>query len=188
MGRPTVKTLCTLALVCAAIPTVCQNGVHVPPMHGTALSGDQITFPDALTGKVNVVVVGFSHSSQGQLSNWGRLIQADYGRSTDVNYFELAMLAGAPHMLRGMIIKRMGSSVPFDERPHYIPVLEGEPAWRATAHYDRPDDAYVLLVDRTGLVLWQTEGEATNQAYASLKEHVKDILNQRTATGRNERY
>ncbi|HKO18426.1 MAG TPA: hypothetical protein VJU82_06035, partial [Acidobacteriaceae bacterium] len=75
-----------------------------------------------------------------------------------------------------MIIKRMGSSVPFNERAHFIPVLEGEPAWRAVAHYDKPDDAYVLLVDSKGLVLWQAEGDATNAAYSLFKQEVEKRL------------
>ena len=150
--------------------------MHVPVTHGTTLAGSQVTFPDDLKAKVNIIVVGFSHSSQEEIANWGRLIQADYGKSTDVSYFELAMLASAPKLLRSMIIKRMGSSVPFDERAHYLPVLEGEPAWRAVAHYNKAVDAYVLLVDRQGFVLWQTEGDATDAAYTTLKQQVEKTL------------
>jgi hypothetical protein len=152
---------------------MCQDAMHLPATHGTTLAGSEVTFPDALKHKVEIIVVGFSHSSQGQVANWGRLVATDYGKSSDVNYFELAMLAGAPKMLRGMIIKRMGSSVPFDERDHFIPVLEGEPAWRAVAHYNKPDEAYVLLVDTKGAVLWQTEGEPTDAAYASFRQEVE---------------
>lgn len=147
--------------------------MHLPATHGTTLAGSEVIFPDALKHNVDIIVVGFSHSSQEQVANWGRLIAADYGKSPDVNYFELAMLAGAPKMLRGMIIKRMGSSVPFDERDHFIPVLEGEPAWRAVAHYNKPDDAYLLLVDKKGIVLWQTEGEPTDALYASFRQEVE---------------
>lgn len=150
--------------------------MRVPATHGTTLAGTAITLPDSLKVKINIIIVGFSHASQEQIANWGRLIAADYGKSVDIDYFELAMLANAPKMLRGMIIKRMGSSIPFDERAHFIPVMEGEPAWRAVAHYDKPDDAYVLLVDSKGFVLWQTEGDATNAAYSSFKQEVEKRL------------
>jgi hypothetical protein len=145
-------------------------------MHGTTLAGDPITFPDAFKAKVNVLVLGFSHSSQEQIANWGRLIHADYAKSSDVQYFELAMLAGAPRMLRGVIIKRLTASVPFDQRPHYVPILESDAPWRPAAHYNKADDAYVLLVDRSGLVLWRTEGDATDAAYAELKKQVQKNL------------
>jgi hypothetical protein len=51
-------------------------------------------------------------------------------------------------------------------------MTEGEPAWRAAARYDKPDDAYVLVVDGSGTVQWQTEGEATDAAYSEIKEHL----------------
>jgi ATP10 protein len=154
---------------------VCAGGraQTIPKSQGTTLAGTAVVLPDALKGKAGVLVVGFSHASQGQVATWTRLLEADYGKSNDVAYFALPMLAGAPKMLRGMIKKSMASSVPFAERPHFLPVTEGEPAWRATAHYDKPDDAYVLLVDNTGTVHWQTEGEATDMAYAEMKKNLR---------------
>jgi hypothetical protein len=149
---------------------------HIPAAHGTSLTGTSVEFPAALKGKVGVLVVGFSHSSQGEMSSWGRLLEANYGKSNDVVYFELPMLAAAPKILRGMIVRKMGSAVPAAEKQHYIPLMEGEPAWRAAAHYDKADDAYVLLVDDEGLVLWQIEGEATDQAWGELKKKLAKVF------------
>ncbi|HKO19724.1 MAG TPA: hypothetical protein VJU82_12645, partial [Acidobacteriaceae bacterium] len=73
--------------------------MRVPATHGTSLTGTAITLPDSLKGKINIIVVGFSHASQEQIANWGRLIAADYGKSVVIDYFELAMLANAPKML-----------------------------------------------------------------------------------------
>jgi len=161
--------------------------MHVPATHGITFAGTAIALPDSLKGKVNIIVVGFSHASQEQIANWGRLIAADYGKSDEVSYFELAMLASAPKMLRNMIIRRMTSSVPFEERSHYLPVLEGEPAWHAVAHYDKPDDAYVLLVDNKGLVLWQTEGEATDMAYRNFKQELEKSCARRKCGNQSSR-
>ena len=165
-----------IALLCASIPVVGQDSARVPATHGTTLAGTAVTLPDALKGNVNILVLGFSHASQEQVANWGRLIAADYGKSTEIRYFELPILASVPRMVRSLVVKRMGSSVPFEERDHFMPVIEGEPAWRAVAHYDKPDDAYVLLVDSKGLVLWQMEGEATNAAYSNFKQEVAKRL------------
>jgi hypothetical protein len=149
---------------------------HIPASHGTTLTGTTMSLPEALKGKVGVLVVGFSHASQGEVSSWGRLLQADYGKSDDVVYFELPMLAAAPKILRGMIVKKMGSAMPFAEKEHFVPLMEGEPAWRGVARYDKPDDAYVMLVDDQGLVLWQTEGEATDAAWGELKKRLAKVF------------
>jgi hypothetical protein len=145
----------------------------IPKSQGTTLAGTAVTLPDALRSKVGVLVVGFSRGSQDHVASWGRLLATDYGKATDVVYFEIPMLAGAPKMLRGMIVKSMGKSVPQAERPHFLPLMEDEPAWRAAARYDKPDDAYVLLVDATGTVRWQMEGDATDAAYRDFKKNLR---------------
>jgi len=165
-----------LALFFACLPILAQQTAAIPPTRGTTLAGTEVKLPEAFKAKITILVVGFSHTSQEQIGNWGRLISADYGKSPEVDYFELAMLARAPKLLRGMILKRLESMVPFEERPHYIPVLEGESGWRTAAHYDKPDDAYILLVDRKGTVLWQSEGEPTNALYARFKAELAQVL------------
>src|SRR5579872_5064114 len=64
---------------------------HIPVAHGTTLDGTAVVLPDALKDKVGVLVVGFSHASQGQVTNWGRLLAADYGKSTSLAYYEIPM-------------------------------------------------------------------------------------------------
>jgi hypothetical protein len=157
-----------------ALPSI-RAQQTIPKAQGTTLTGTAVALPDALNGKVGVLVVGFSHASQGQVAAWGRRLAADYGQSHDVTFFELPMLAGAPKMMRGMIVKKMSSSVPAAERPHFLPLMEGEPVWRAVARYDNPDDAYVLLVDGTGTVRWQSEGSATDDGYSALKKNLESL-------------
>jgi hypothetical protein len=135
-----------------------------------------VTLPDALKGKTGVLVVGFSHGSQEQVANWGRLITADFGQTQGIAYFEIPMLGGAPKMVRGMIIKNMGSSVPAAERPHFLPLTEDDKPWRVVAHLDKANDAYVLVVDGDGAVLWQMQGDATDAAYAAFKKKLDKIL------------
>jgi hypothetical protein len=158
-----------------AVHAAAQAHVSIPKAQGTTLAGTPVTLPDTLKGKLGVLVVGFSHASQGQVEAWGRRLAKDYGQSAEVAYFEIPMLAGAPKMLRGMIVKSMSKSIPEAERPHFLPLMDGEPAWRAATHYSKPDDAYVLLVTGDGTVEWQTEGDATDAAYAILKQQMETM-------------
>jgi len=152
-----------------AVRASAQAAERIPVARGTTLAGDAVTLPDALNGNAGVLVVGFSKASQGAVTAWGRRLAKDYRESQSVPYFEVAMLESAPRLLRGMIVHEMRSSVPEAERSHFLTLTEGEAAWRAVAHYGKPDDAYVLLVDGSGVVRWQMEGDATDTAYAALK-------------------
>jgi hypothetical protein len=147
----------------------------IPKAEGTTLTGKAIVLPEAMKSKVGVLVLGFSHGSQEQVAAWGRRLAADYAQSKDVVYFEVPILAGAPKILRGMIVKKMASSVPKVERPHFLPLTENEAGWRTVAHFSKPDDAYVLVIDGNGSVLWQTEGDTTDATYRRLKEKLAAV-------------
>ena len=94
----------SLGLAAASIPV--QQAI--PEAYGTTLVGNSVGLPDAVHGKVGILVVGFSKSSQGQVAAWGRRLSADFNQSSSVVYFEVPMLAGAPGILRGMIARQMG--------------------------------------------------------------------------------
>jgi hypothetical protein len=152
-----------------------QTAARIPVARGTTLSGDAVTLPDAFKTNAGVLVVGFSKASQGAVTVWGRRLAKDYRESGSVPYFEVALLEGAPRLLRGLIVREMRSSVPEAERPHFLTLTEGDTAWRAVAHYAKPDDAYVLLVDGSGVVRWQMEGEATDAVYGALKRELNSL-------------
>lgn len=160
-----------LGLTVAAL----QAQQTVPKAQGTTLAGTSVDLPDAVHGKVGVLVVGFSKASQGQVAAWGRRLSADFSQSSSVVYFEVPMLAGAPKIVRGMIVRQMGSTIPEAQRPHFLPLMENEAKWRAVAHYNKPDDAYVLLVDGEGMIRWQTEGDASDAAYTALKKNLEAL-------------
>jgi hypothetical protein len=155
---------------------------RIPAVHGTALSGDAVILPDDLKGNLGVLVLGFSQGSREAVAGWGRRLAANYRDSPAVVYYEMPMLAGAPKLLRGMITRSMKSSAPERELPHFLPILDNEPAWRAIAHYSKPDDPYVVLVDGQGMVLWETEGAATDAAYAELQRKLEQAWSGRDQT------
>jgi hypothetical protein len=123
-GWMTLSVTLGAAVLCAGS----QAQTTIPKSQGTTLTGTAVTLPDALQGKVGVLVVGFSHGSQEHVASWGRLLAADYSKAPEVVYFEIPILAGAPKMLRGMIAKSIGKSMPEAERSHLLPLMEGEPA------------------------------------------------------------
>jgi hypothetical protein len=143
----------------------------------TSLAGVTVKLPDAVRGKIAVLVVGFSRASQGQLAAWGKRLATDYSQTNSVAYFQMPMLGGAPKVLRGMILKSMTKSIPVNERAHYLPVLEDDQPWRTITRYNKSmgDDAYVLLVDGDGVVRWQAVGGVTTEAYAALARELQKL-------------
>jgi hypothetical protein len=151
----------------------CCSAERIPTVRGTSLTNVPVTLPESLKGHVGVLVIGFSRGSRDGVSGWGRRLEADYQSSPAVVYYELPVLASAPGMIRGLIVRSMKSSIPEGAQSRFVPVLDHEAEWRAVAHYEKPDDPYVLVVDGQGEVVWRTEGQATDAAYAALKQQVE---------------
>ncbi|MGI4829713.1 MAG: hypothetical protein ACRYFU_16185, partial [Janthinobacterium lividum] len=84
---------------------------HIPSSRGTLLSGQEVALPEALHGKVGVLVIGFSQASRGEVTDWGRKLGADYFDSPAVAFYELAMLAEVPRFLRGLVTRRIKDQV-----------------------------------------------------------------------------
>jgi len=167
--------LCLLVLGVEACLPVVAHQARIPAVKSVSMAGDTVELPDALRGKVGVLVLGFSKGSQGQVTTWGRRLAAEWKDSASVVYYEMPMLAGVPRMLRGMVTRSMKSSIPERAQSRFVPITSDEDAWRALAHYSKGDDAYVLVVDGEGRVVWQTQGGATDAAFAGVKERVAGL-------------
>jgi hypothetical protein len=168
----------SLALLCAGIlcapppASASDTNPRIPAIHGTTFSDAKVDLPEDLRGKVGVLVLGFSQGSRDGVTVWGKRLAADYYDSPTVAYYEMPCLASVPKFMRGFVEGRIKASVSDRGRPHFLPLTEDEPSWRALAHYTAPDAAYILLVDGTGTVRWQTQGPPTDTTYAALQQQI----------------
>jgi hypothetical protein len=149
--------------------------LRIPVLQATSFTDQTVKLPEALRGKVGVLVVGFTRGSQDAITGWGRRLGADYHDSASVAYFEMPVLAAVPRMLRGMVMGRIKGEVPDRARAHFVPIVENEAGWRAVANYKSGDDACILLVDEQGVVRWQTHARASDDAYADLKRRIQAL-------------
>jgi hypothetical protein len=173
-----VISVCFMGLLAGAVTGAQPTSARIPEVRATSFSNEAVNLPEGLKGKVGVLVVGFSRDSREADSAWGKRLAADYGESPTVVYYEMPVLAAAPRILRGTIVKSMKSSVPVSEQARFCVILENEAAWKTVTHYERPDDPYLLVVDSQGSVVWQMQGAVTDAAYASLKQHVEALRGQ----------
>ena len=147
---------------------------RIPVVHSVSFANQAVNLPAELQGKAaGVLVVGFSRGSREAVTDWARRIAADYRTSPVVAYYELPVVASVPGFVRGVVLRSIKSSVPERARKRVVPITDQEPAWRAIAHYQNPDDPYLLVVDGEGDVVWQTQGKPTDAAYAALKQQVE---------------
>jgi hypothetical protein len=168
LGLSLLTPVVTLAATSEATP-------RIPAVHGTTFSDAKVDLPEALHGKLGILVLSFSQGSRDGVTVWGKKLAADFYDSPTVVYYEMPCLASVPKFMRGFVEGRIKASVSDRGRPHFLPILDDEAAWRALVHYGAPDDAYILVVDGAGTVRWQTQGPPTDATYAALRRQLAAI-------------
>jgi hypothetical protein len=168
--------LLALLTVSALMVPDCAAGERIPDVHSTSFADQAVNLPADLQGKAaGILVLGFSRGSRDAVTGWATRIAADYRTSDVVAYYELPVVASVPGFVRGIVLRSIKSSSPERAHKRIVPITANETGWRAVVHYSQPDDPYVLVVDGRGNVVWQTQGQPTDAAYAALKQQVEAL-------------
>ncbi|HET6207267.1 MAG TPA: hypothetical protein VFD98_10690 [Terracidiphilus sp.] len=148
-----------LALVPILLVSDSAPAQEIPRTAGETLSGKSIVLADEVRGHTVVLVAGFSREGGNGAGALVKSIHADAALN-GVAVYEIAQLAGAPSLIRGMIKSGMRKGVPSAEQNNFVVLTQDEKPWRA--YFEVSDDQvpYVVLIDATGKVLWRGHGQA----------------------------
>jgi hypothetical protein len=142
-------------------------GDRLPMLKGQFLSGRDAELPQASSGKVALVAMGFTYKSRVPVEAWGSWYRATIGSRTDVTFFEVPMIGGVATLGRWFINRGMRSGTPAELHEQVITVYGGTGDWKTRVAYsaEHEDDAYLIALDRDGTVRWLHRG-AFDQARA----------------------
>ncbi len=134
-------------------------GQEMPKTAGETLSGKQMVLADVVRGHAAILVAGFSRQGGNGTGAWVKAIHADPALA-GIQVYEIAQIAGAPGLIRGMIRSGMKKSVPAAEHDTFVVLTQDEKPWRA--YFDVGDDQvpYVTMMDAAGKVVWRGHGAA----------------------------
>ena len=155
-----------------------QNATTFPRIEGETFAGRHIVIPDSTSGKVTVLVFGFSKNSKTQTGEWRKKLSTDFANQNGFQFYELPVLEDVPRLFRGMVISGIKKGTPENDRDHFVPLLKGEAELKNAVHFKESDDAYIVLMDRSGKVVQQVHG-APDNLYASFRQQVMQLLNQK---------
>ena len=148
----------------------------LPKIEGESLAGHHVALPDAVSGRVAVLVLGFSKASKTPTSAWGQRIETDFAGTAGFVLYQLPVLEDVPGFIRGMVISNIKKGVPEERRGYFVPVLHGESDLKKFVNYRESDDAYLILLDRSGKIAFQIDGALTEPSYAELHQRISALL------------
>ena len=166
----------SIALVVFFLTALDVVAQQFPRLQEENLAGQQVVLPDAAAGKVAILVFGFSKASQNTTGAWMKRLQPDYGKSAGVVLYQLPVLEEAPRILHGMIVSGMKKGVAENLRANFIPVMHNEAELKKVVSYKEADDAYVVVLDRSGAIAYQTHGATPDANYAQIHTKVESLL------------
>ena len=143
-------------------------GDRLPPLRGEFLSGRKAVLPDAARGHVALVALGFSYESRIAVEAWTARFRRDFGADSAVSFFEVPVLGGMARVARPFIDGGMRRGTPKALHENVITVYGGAGEWKLRLGFREPDDAYLVLLDRGGRVVWRQAGPFREEDYALL--------------------
>jgi hypothetical protein len=151
----------TAALRAGPAPASLRVGDRLPMLQGQFLSGRDAELPRAAAGKVALVAVGFTYKSRFPVEAWADWYRMTTGSRTDVTLFEVPMIGGLATIGRWFIDRGMRNGTPVELHNQVITVYGGTGAWKQRLSYSRghEDDAYLIVLDRDGVVQWLHHGK-----------------------------
>lgn len=174
---------CILMLAIAAPsaqekPTRLRVGDPMPTLSGDLLTGRAASLPAAAAGKVALVMLGFTYDSRFAVERWGAWFLSSFASQPAVTCYEAPMLGGAARFGRLFIDRGMRKNTPAARHEHVLTVYGNTGPWKARLGVAdaTEDQAYLLLIDRAGVVRWMHHGDFDAQAAEQLRTIVSALV------------
>jgi ATP10 protein len=145
-------SLCAVRLLAQA--------ASMPTTVGETLSGKRIVLADAVRGHVAVLVAGFSHDGGMACGDWMKAIRTDPALS-GVDVHQIAMLEGAPGLIRGLIKSGMRKGMSSEDQQRSVVLTQDDKLWQKYFAVSNAQVAQVMLLDAQGNVVWRGHGAAS---------------------------
>ncbi len=176
----TIRVLAMLgvALTASAAAPVGELAVgdQLPPLKGEFLSVRTAVLPQAASGRVALLMLGFTYDSRFQVEAWAKRFRQDFGTESGVTFFEIPMIGGMARMGKWFIDSGMRRSTPKTDYENVITVYGGTDVWKQRVRLIDPKAAYLILIDQHGRVAWRSAGDLNEQRYSALSSEVSRLL------------
>ena len=161
----------------AATPvTEIAVGDQLPPLRGESLTGRAAVLPQAASGRVALLMLGFTYDSRFSIETWAKRFRKDFGSTPRVTFFEVPMIGGFATLGKWFIDSGMRRGTPKADQENVITVYGGTDAWKQRVGFHDPKAAYLILIDQNGKVVWSHAGNFEEEPYQKLSSQLVKLL------------
>lgn len=165
-----------MILMASAMVQVLSPGEPMPVLKGEFLTGRPAVLPDAASGRVALLALGFTYDSRFAVEAWVGRFRKDFGDNPQVTFYEVPMIGGMARIGKWFIDSGMRKGTPKKDQENVITVYGGTDPWKHRLGFQSPNAAYLLLLDQHGMVRWRHSGEFDPKAYDEMSVQVAALL------------
>lgn len=165
-----------LSLAFSTAAAALPPGEQLPTLRGEFLTGKTAVLPEASSGRVALLVLGFSYDSRFAVEAWVKKFREEYGTNPKATFYEIPMIGGMARLGKWFIDSGMRRGTPKADHEHVITVYGGTDPWKERMGYKEPNTAYLILIDQAGKVVWTHSGGFEEDQYKTLSSHVTNLL------------
>ncbi len=148
--------------------------VHFPSVSGFNLNRDEFFLPDDLAGELNIIFVPFRQRQQAVVDTWVPFAQETEAAFPGVVYYELPTIDEMPALSRMVVNEGMRAGIPDETaRQRTITLYINTDRFMEATAISGKDDVHILLVNRSGDILWRTTGRFDGEKADSLLEAIQ---------------
>lgn len=172
-GKPSFIILALVLVSWGGGQSAAAQVAHAIPRTETyTLTGQKLSLPSDLRERATILILGFGRHSQDATTAWERPVRLQLARLNLIQFYDMAMIAEVPSIMRSWVIRAIKHKVPEVVQPNFVPLTDDETEWKQAAGYSdgQSEAAYVMLVDRAGHIVWSTHEPFSPGLFAELRQ------------------
>lgn len=152
-----------------------SDEVHFPTVSGFNLDRQEFEFPRDFAGELNLLFIPFLQHQQSTVNTWIPFAQELEASFPGVVYYELPTIDELPMMARTFVNEGMRAGIPDrTARERTITLYIDTSRFMQSTDIPNKNEVHILLVNRSGEILWRTTGDYDLQKGQYLLEVIQN--------------
>lgn len=149
--------------------------MQLPTVKGSNLKRQKMIFPDDFAEDINLVFIAFLRRHQDLIDEWVPFVEELAREHPELHYYEFPTLPRRGPIYRTFLNEGMRAGIPNEATcGRTITLYLDKSAFRKALDIENEQNVWLYLFDKSGKVLWRTEGTFSPEKAAALS----DTLNQ----------
>jgi hypothetical protein len=161
-----------LIVVALLVAATWAGATTFPTFIGEDLDGRAVTLPQAVKGQPALLIISFARKAQAQTAQWGDQVCKNKADARSV-CLQMMVLEDVPKLFRGVVKHSIAKSIPSPQHPQFLLVFQGADALKRLTSFEREEDAYLVVLDSAGDIVWQGHGAVDGHKQAELVERLR---------------